>query len=75
MKIGFVGLGKMGKNLAINMMRNDIDVVGFDQNLESTEFEEQTPLIVESIESLVDSLPSPKIVWVMVPSGEITKTA
>lgn len=74
MKIGLVGLGKMGKNLAINMMRNDIDVVGFDQNLESTEFEEQTPLIVESIESLVDSLPSPKIVWVMVPSGEITKT-
>ena len=74
MKIGLIGLGKMGKNLAINMMRNNIDVVGFDQNLESTDFEEVTPLIVDSINDLVDSLPSPKIVWVMVPSGEVTKS-
>lgn len=72
-KIGLVGLGKMGYNLAQNMIDNGISVVGFDTN------EENVNLLVKyggeganSLEDLVSKLPDKKIIWSMVPSGEIT---
>jgi 6-phosphogluconate dehydrogenase len=66
MHIGLVGLGKMGGNMRTRMLDRGINVVGYDQNPELSD--------VASLAELVDALPSPKVVWVMVPAGEITRS-
>lgn len=65
MDIGLVGLGKMGGNMRTRMRNGGITVVGYDRNPEVSD--------VESLSRLVDKLPSPKVVWVMVPAGDITR--
>jgi len=65
MHIGLVGLGKMGGNMRTRLRNGDITVVGFDRNPDVTD--------VGSLAELVEQLPSPRVVWVMVPSGEITR--
>ncbi|KQY55921.1 6-phosphogluconate dehydrogenase [Aeromicrobium sp. Root495] len=64
--IGLVGLGKMGGNMRTRMRNADVTVTGFDRNPEVSD--------VGSLAELVEALPSPKVVWVMVPSGEITRS-
>ncbi|MHB1171263.1 MAG: phosphogluconate dehydrogenase (NAD(+)-dependent, decarboxylating) [Lacisediminihabitans sp.] len=64
MHIGLVGLGKMGNNMRTRLRQHDIDVTGFDSNPEVTD--------VASLAELAVALPTPRIVWVMVPSGAIT---
>jgi len=64
MHIGLVGLGKMGNNMRSRLEEHKIEVTGFDSNPAISD--------VPSIAELAAILPSPKIVWVMVPSGAIT---
>ena len=64
MEIGLVGLGKMGGNMRERLRRAGHTVIGFDRNPELRD--------VESLEAMVEALPSPRIVWVMVPAGEAT---
>jgi 6-phosphogluconate dehydrogenase len=65
MHVGLVGLGKMGANMRERMRGAGIEVTGFDRNPDVTD--------VPSLEALVDALPAgERVVWVMVPSGEIT---
>ncbi|QMU07501.1 decarboxylating 6-phosphogluconate dehydrogenase [Levilactobacillus suantsaii] len=75
MKIGLVGLGKMGLNLAQNMMDHDHEVVGFDLN---QDFVDQAASFgaeaATSLEDLLSKLPSPKIVWLMLPAGKPTES-
>ncbi|GAW98060.1 phosphogluconate dehydrogenase (NAD(+)-dependent, decarboxylating) [Secundilactobacillus mixtipabuli] len=73
MKLGLIGLGKMGINLAQNMIRNNNEVVGFDLDTKLVE-EAATYGAAKStsLEDMVSQLPSPKIVWVMVPAGKPT---
>lgn len=66
MDIGLVGLGKMGGNMRTRMRNGDVTVVGYDRNPDISD--------VASLEELVDKLPSPKVVWVMVPAGDITRS-
>jgi 6-phosphogluconate dehydrogenase len=65
MHIGLVGLGKMGGNMRTRMRDGGVTVVGFDRNPDVSD--------VASLEELVDALPSPKVVWVMVPAGDPTR--
>ena len=65
MDIGLVGLGKMGGNMRERMRRAGLTVVGYDRNPDVSD--------ADSLEALVDALPSPKVVWVMVPAGEPTR--
>jgi 6-phosphogluconate dehydrogenase len=65
MEIGLIGLGKMGGNMRERLRRDGHTVVGFDRNPDVSD--------VDSLEGLVGALPSPKIVWVMVPSGDPTR--
>ncbi len=64
MKIGLVGLGKMGNNMRTRLQRAGIDVVGYDTNPDVSD--------VADYASLVAVLPTPRLVWVMVPAGRIT---
>jgi 6-phosphogluconate dehydrogenase len=65
MDIGLIGLGKMGGNMRERMRRAGLTVVGYDRNPDVSD--------VESLEALVEKLPSPKVVWVMVPAGDATR--
>lgn len=73
MKLGMIGLGKMGLNLVANMQENGISVTAFDINSSAVaEAEKLGAAGAESLKDLVSQLPSPKIVWVMVPAGKPT---
>ena len=72
MKVGLVGLGKMGYNLGINMMEHGHQVAAFDQNAQAREkFSQQGGQITTSLSELLTSLDAPKIIWLMVPQGQI----
>ncbi|QNE45473.1 decarboxylating 6-phosphogluconate dehydrogenase [Glaciihabitans sp. INWT7] len=64
MHIGLVGLGKMGNNMRERLRAHDIEVTGYDRNPDVTD--------VASLADLVKALPTPRVVWVMVPAGAIT---
>jgi 6-phosphogluconate dehydrogenase len=65
MDIGLIGLGKMGGNMRERLRRGGHTVVGFDRNPDISD--------VGGLEELVAALPSPKVVWVMVPAGDPTR--
>ena len=62
--LGMIGLGRMGGNMAERLRRGGHTIVGYDRAPEHRD--------VDSLEALVAALPSPRIVWVMVPAGEPT---
>ena len=66
MKIGLIGLGKMGGNMRERIRRAGHEVVGFDFNPDVTD--------VPTLEALVESLEAPRLVWVMVPHGAPTSS-
>nr|WP_275588159.1 decarboxylating 6-phosphogluconate dehydrogenase [Paenarthrobacter ilicis] len=59
-----IGLGKMGFNMRARMRNGGIEVTGFDRNPDVTD--------VATVDELIAALPTPRLVWVMVPSGAIT---
>jgi 6-phosphogluconate dehydrogenase len=63
--LGMVGLGRMGANMAERLRRAGHTIVGYDRSA-------QSPRDVESLEELVKALPTPRLVWVMVPAGPPT---
>ncbi|MFT8469785.1 MAG: phosphogluconate dehydrogenase (NAD(+)-dependent, decarboxylating) [Oenococcus sp.] len=75
MKIGMIGLGKMGLNLVKNMIDHDISVVGLDLNPASVkEAVDYGAQAAKDTQELVDKLESPRIIWVMVPAGKPTNS-
>ena len=77
MKFGMIGLGKMGYNLVQNAMDHGIEVVAFDQNeavvFEAEKYSEKVTA-AQNLGELLSKLPSPRIVWVMLPAGEATNS-
>jgi 6-phosphogluconate dehydrogenase len=64
MHIGIVGLGKMGANMRDRLRAAGLTVTGYDRNPDVSD--------VADTAELVQALPSPRLVWVMVPAGAIT---
>ncbi len=65
MKLGMIGLGKMGGNMVERLAAHGHEVVGYDAFSKATD--------VASLDELVAALPAPRVVWVMVPSGAPTE--
>jgi len=75
MKVGLVGLGKMGFNLALNLKDNGVEVKGFDVSDDARqEVEKHGISSVQSLAELVEALETPRVIWMMVPSGEATES-
>ncbi|MCY1279314.1 6-phosphogluconate dehydrogenase, NAD(+)-dependent, decarboxylating [compost metagenome] len=75
MKLGMIGLGRMGANMAQRLLRGGHQVVGFDPKAEArAALEGQGAEAAESLAALLAKLPSPRVLWLMVPAGEITDT-
>jgi 6-phosphogluconate dehydrogenase len=73
MKLGMIGLGRMGANMAQRLMRAGHRVAGFDPKAEARKaLEGEGAESADSLASLVEKLPAPRTLWVMVPSGAIT---
>ncbi|MDN6159764.1 MAG: decarboxylating 6-phosphogluconate dehydrogenase [Tetragenococcus koreensis] len=73
MKVGFIGLGKMGLNMALNVLDDNWDIIGFDVSQDVREFAIEKGVQVEdSLEGLFSQLESRKIIFISTPSGEIT---
>jgi 6-phosphogluconate dehydrogenase len=77
MKLGIAGLGKMGSNMARRLRRGGIEVVAFNRSAGVTDH-----LVAEvgvtasySLEELVEALPVPRVLWLMLPAGEVTQQA
>ena len=65
MKLGLIGLGKMGGNMRERLREAGHTVVGYDRNPDVSDS--------SSLEDMVAQLEAPRVVWVMVPSGEPTR--
>lgn len=71
--IRIIGLGKMGLNLAYNLLDHGFEVSGYDQNSEiKNEFEKNGGTFYTSFESLMESKRESSVVWLMLPAGAIT---
>lgn len=72
MKIGLVGLGKMGLNLGQNLLDHGHQVVAFDVNPEAVEkMKEFGASGAQSYRELVEGLESPRVIWLMIPHSVV----
>ena len=72
MQVGLIGLGKMGLNLGKNLIDHKHEVAAFDLNTSAVEeMKEYGATGVSSLSELVQSLQSPRILWVMVPHAVV----
>ncbi len=80
MKIGFIGLGKMGQNMVMRLLEQEFSVVGYNRTREVTDsFISQIPkpndqtktnfFAAYSLAELVKQLVSPRVIWLMVAAG------
>jgi len=73
MDIGMIGLGRMGANMAQRLLRGGHRVVGFARTAETRKgIEDKGAESAESLAALVAKLPAPRMLWLMVPAGEVT---
>ena len=70
MKIGLIGLGKMGYNLALNLNRSEHQVIGYDVDQSTVQQinREGVPTSA-SLSGLIEELGENRVVWLMIPSG------
>jgi 6-phosphogluconate dehydrogenase len=75
MRLGMVGLGRMGGNMSVRLLRRGHEVVGYARSEGTrTEARSQGVDCVASLEALVQALEPPRTVWCMVPAGEPTES-
>src|ERR1700755_3271308 len=78
MQIGFVGLGRMGGNMVHRILRDskDHEVIPFDPSPDARATAEGVGAgTAASLEELVGKLSAPRMIWLMVPAGDITENS
>jgi len=75
MRMAMIGLGKMGGNMVRRLRKGNIEVVGFDRSKEvvSQLAKDSGMVASSSVEDAISKLSSPRIVWLMLPSGDPTE--
>jgi 6-phosphogluconate dehydrogenase len=74
MKLGMVGLGRMGGNMTERLLNDDHEVVVFDPDSSAVStLAAKGASAAASLEDVVSQLEAPRTVWVMVPAGDITE--
>jgi len=75
MRIGMIGLGKMGANMSRRLMNDGHEVVGFDLDPDAVaELQDDGAAGASSLDGLVTQLHSPAVCWMMVPAGDAVDT-
>lgn len=71
MRIGLIGLGKMGYPLALNFKEKNIDIVVYSSNVEKLDkLLKQKIEGFSNLDTFINSFSDTKIIWLMIPSGE-----
>jgi 6-phosphogluconate dehydrogenase len=71
MKIGFIGLGRMGKNMVLNLLSKKHGVVVYNRSPQPIkEMERQGAIGAYNIEEFIKKLPEQKIIWIMISAGK-----
>jgi 6-phosphogluconate dehydrogenase len=74
MRIGFIGLGRMGANMVRRLVRDGHEIVIYNRTPEKTrEIAAEGATASFSIADLVAALEKPRAVWIMVPAGDATE--
>src|ERR1700756_2811505 len=77
MQLGMIGLGRMGANIALRVANAGHECVVYDHNPDAVKAmagEERTTGVF-SVEELAEKMTTPRVVWVMIPAGDITTSA
>jgi len=75
MKIGIIGLGRMGGNIARRLMRGSHQTVVYDRAPEAVkEIVADGAIGAGSLEEMAGKLDSPRVFWVMLPAGDPTES-
>jgi len=71
MRIGIIGLGKMGGNMAKRLLLAGHEVVGHNRTAPAMEeLAAAGGIAAETVEALVAELPAPRTIWIMIPAGD-----
>ncbi len=74
MELGFVGLGRMGKNMVLRLLRGGHRVIAYNRSPGPVqEVAEAGAVGASSLEDLVSRIRAPRAVWIMVPAGDVTE--
>ena len=74
MRIGMIGLGKMGANMVRRLMKAGHECVVFDRSPEAVErMGEEGAIPATSLEEFASKLTKPRVGWIMVPAGDPTE--
>jgi 6-phosphogluconate dehydrogenase len=74
MRIGMIGLGKMGGNMAQRLTQGGHEVIGYDAHPPAaSRVQEMQTSLAPDLAGLVAQLPAPRTVWIMVPAGKPTQ--
>ncbi|HKO67518.1 MAG TPA: NAD(P)-binding domain-containing protein, partial [Burkholderiaceae bacterium] len=74
MELGMIGLGRMGANMTLRLLRGGHRVVGYDFNAQARQrVAEHGADTVASLDALTTRLSTPRTLWMMVPSGDPTE--
>jgi 6-phosphogluconate dehydrogenase len=69
-KLGLIGLGKMGYSLGQNMLEHGHEVVATDLNQEAIQSLERLGAKgAKSLQDVIDQLEAPRVLWLMIPAG------
>ena len=75
MKLGMIGLGRMGANIARRLVRHGHEMVVWDHTSETVQKLAGEGMIpADSLQDMHDKLDDPKIFWVMLPAGDATES-
>ena len=70
LKIGLIGLGKMGYNLALNLRDKGHEVIAYNRSIDKIKkIEEEDIRGAYSLEALTSSLGEKRVIWMMIPAG------
>jgi len=73
MKLGFIGLGRMGFHMVERLLKNKIKVVAYNRSPEKvTKIAGKGAIPAYSVEELIEKLPGKNIIWLMLPAGKAT---
>jgi 6-phosphogluconate dehydrogenase len=76
MQLAIIGLGKMGANMARRLCRRGIEVIGYNRSNAIVEelAKEDGMIPASSLDDVIDKLPIPRLVWLMLPAGDVTES-